>query len=106
MIEYHKPLPEGASADNRTGHTALLRELAEADITRVFVDELPQYRYPSIYIEGGDTQRLAALATQLGGAGWFTIRAVEGGCRVWKKSEPKKLKSDQRGRPVRQSDEQ
>lgn len=95
-IEY-KALPDGANSPQKTGVTARLRELALAEIMTVDIGEK---WHPSIFVKDIDSQRLAVLATQLGGPGWYTVRAEEDGCRIWKKAEPTKLKRENRGRPT------
>ena len=80
-IEKGIPLPKG-SYGNKTGITSKLRELMAAEVG------------DSILITGSTNMIVANLANQAGGKGWYTVRSMIDGVRIWKKAEPIKKEEE------------
>jgi len=73
-IDHNVPMPVGRI--ERNGLTAVVRALAAEAIGA------------SLFVDGGKTTNVSRAAYYAAGTGWYTCRAVDGGCRIWKTSEP------------------
>lgn len=79
QIEFGIPRPDVRKFPGRAPGEIVtaLRALAEAPIGA------------SVFIPGKKPAKIGPYFKLAGGAGWYSTRAVEGGCRAWKVSEPK-----------------